>query len=117
MGHGGIEAVDGQFGYAEAGQGGMRATLWEEPERYRRNSPLYSLDQLDAPRLLVRGSEDRFTGEQFTAVLEAARRLGKPCEFLTYRDEEHNPIKWTVEAQRHFRGGLLTFYNTHLVFR
>ena len=110
-------AVDGQFGLAEAGQGGMRATLWEEPERYRRNSPLHALDRLAAPLLLVRGSEDRLTGEQFAAAFRAARRLGKPCELLTYRDQEHVPTMWTVEAQRDFRGRLLTFYGTHLARR
>jgi dipeptidyl aminopeptidase/acylaminoacyl peptidase len=110
-------AVDGQFGFTEAGQGGMRSTLWESPERYRRNSPLYALDRLAAPLMLVRGGEDRLTGEQFAAAFRAARRLGKRCELLTYRDQAHAPTLWTVEAQRDFRSRLLAFYNTHLVPR
>ncbi len=91
--YGGIRWETGmvrQFQYEE-GQSRIGATLWERPDLYIENSPLFKADKIETPLLIMSNDGDGavpwYQGiEMFTAL----RRLGKPVWLLNYNGDEHN---------------------------
>ncbi len=91
--YGGIRWQSGmnrQFQY-ERTQSRIGATLWENPELYIENSPLFHLPNVNTPVAIMSNDEDGavpwYQGiEMFTAL----RRLQKPVWLLNYNGEEHN---------------------------
>ena len=75
-------------GYYERGQGNMGGTLWEYPERYRDNSPLYDFPAIETPLLIAQGDRD---GDLVPAeaIFTAFDRLGKSAEYRLYAGEGH----------------------------
>src|SRR5260370_14965156 len=47
----------GAIGVLQDGQGMMRGTPWEVRDRYIENSPLFYLDRVQSPLLIVQGSQ------------------------------------------------------------
>jgi dipeptidyl aminopeptidase/acylaminoacyl peptidase len=82
-----------QFQY-EKTQSRIGATLWEKPELYIENSPLFALPKVATPVVIMANDADGavpwYQGiEMFTGL----RRLGKPVWMLNYNNEAHNLIK------------------------
>jgi dipeptidyl aminopeptidase/acylaminoacyl peptidase len=94
--YGGIRWESGQsrqFQY-ERTQSRIGGTLWEKPEVYIRNSPLFSLPKVQTPVVIMSNDADGavpwYQGiEMFTDL----RRLGKPVWLLQYNGEAHNLVK------------------------
>jgi len=94
--YGGIRWSSGmnrQFQY-EKTQSRIGKTLWEAPELYIENSPLFQLPKVKTPVVIMSNDNDGAVPwwqgiEMFTAL----RRLGKPVWLLNYNGEEHNLIK------------------------
>jgi dipeptidyl aminopeptidase/acylaminoacyl peptidase len=82
------------FGTAlfEHTQNGLGGTPWQVRERYIENSPVFYLDRVETPLLIVHGTEDRavaqFLGDE---IFVALRRLGKEVEYAKYEGEGHYP--------------------------
>lgn len=79
-----------QFQY-EKTQSRIGATLWEKPELYIENSPLFKLPNVKTPVVIMANDADGavpwYQGiEMFTGL----RRLGKPVWLLNYNNEAHN---------------------------
>jgi dipeptidyl aminopeptidase/acylaminoacyl peptidase len=72
----------------EKGQLRMGSPLWQDPQRYMRNSPLFFADRIDTPVLIVDGSRD-FLSTQSEEMFSALFRLGRRAEILTYVGENH----------------------------
>ncbi len=75
----------------EKTQSRLGVTLWEDRERYLRNSPLFFADKVETPLLMMHNDKDGavpwYQGiEYFTAL----RRLDKPVWMLNYNDDDHN---------------------------
>ncbi len=93
--YGGIRwetGVNRQFQY-EKTQSRIGATLWEKPELYIENSPLFHLPNVTTPVMIMSNDADGavpwYQGiEMFTAL----RRLNKPVWLLEYNDEAHNLV-------------------------
>jgi dipeptidyl aminopeptidase/acylaminoacyl peptidase len=93
--YGGIRWETGmnrQFQY-EKTQSRIGATLWEKPELYIENSPLFSLPKVSTPVVIMSNDADGavpwYQGiEMFTAL----KRLGKPAWLLNYNNEAHNLV-------------------------
>ena len=95
--YGGIRWGSGmsrQFQY-EKTQSRLGATLWKNPELYIENSPVFNLDKVNTPVLILHNDEDGavpwYQGIEYFVGL---RRLGKPAWMLNYNGEPHWPIKW-----------------------
>ena len=95
--YGGIRWGSGmsrQFQY-EKTQSRLGATLWENPELYIENSPVFNLDKVNTPVLILHNDEDGavpwYQGIEYFVGL---RRLGKPAWMLNYNGEPHWPVKW-----------------------
>lgn len=94
--YGGIRWQTGmnrQFQY-EKTQSRIGATLWEKPELYIENSPLFHLPKVNTPMVIMANDADGavpwYQGiELFTGLL----RLGKPVWMLNYNGEAHNLVQ------------------------
>jgi len=96
----GILRSDGtgyEFGQAERQLGGAP---WEVPLRYVANSPIYFLDKINTPLLIVHGSDDPdhpvYLADQLFVGL---RRLKKNVEYAKYDGESHAPRDWSYKNQ------------------
>lgn len=82
-----------QFQY-EHTQSRIGGTPWEYPQRYIENSPIFNIDKIHTPLLIMHNDADGhvpwYQGIEFFVSL---RRLGKPSWFLNYNDEPHWPLK------------------------
>jgi len=83
-----------QFQY-EMSQSRIGGSLWEFPERYIENSPVFFADRIETPLLLMFGDEDgAVPWYQGIELYLAMRRLGKEAVFLQYRREPHHLRKY-----------------------
>jgi len=94
--YGGIRwesGVNRQFQY-EKTQSRIGATLWEKPNLYIENSPIFQFPKVHTPVAVMSNDADGavpwYQGiEMFTAL----RRLNKPVWLLQYNDEAHNLVQ------------------------
>jgi dipeptidyl aminopeptidase/acylaminoacyl peptidase len=94
--YGGIRWTTGlnrQFQY-EKTQSRIGATIWERPDLYIENSPLFKMPYVKTPVVIMAndadGSVPWYQGiEMFTAL----RRLNKPVWLLVYNGEDHNLVQ------------------------
>ncbi|MBN1302166.1 MAG: S9 family peptidase [Melioribacteraceae bacterium] len=83
-----------QFQY-EKSQSRIGATLWEKPDLYIKNSPVFFADKINTPLLIQFGDEDdAVPWYQGIELYLAMRRLGKDCIFLQYNGEPHHLKKY-----------------------
>lgn len=83
-----------QFQY-EKSQSRIGGSLWEYPERYIENSPVFFADRIRTPLLIMFGDEDgAVPWYQGIELYLAMRRLEKDCIFLQYRGEPHHLQKY-----------------------
>lgn len=97
-----------QFQY-EKDQSRIGGSLWEYPERYIENSPVFFADRIKTPLLIQFGDEDgAVPWYQGIELYLAMRRLGKDCVFLQYRGEPHhlqkyaNKLDYSIKMKEYF---------------
>jgi len=78
-------------GGVEATQPSLGAPPWKDPDRYRRNSPLYAADKVETPLLLIHGGIDVLPIAQSEAMYSALFRQGKDALLVTYWGAVHEP--------------------------
>ncbi len=79
----------------EKTQSRLGATLWERPDLYLENSPIFGLNKVTTPVLILHNDKDgAVPWYQGIEYFNGLRRLGKPAWFLNYNDEPHWPVKW-----------------------
>jgi dipeptidyl aminopeptidase/acylaminoacyl peptidase len=76
------------IGYYEKGQGNMHGTIWEQRDRYFKNSPLFLFDRIETPLLIGQGQNDG-TLIASDAIFAGLERLGKKAEYRLYEGEGH----------------------------
>ena len=78
----------------ERTQSRLGGTLWDSPELYFENSPLFNMDKVKTPVLILHNDKDGavpwYQGIEYYMAL---RRLGKVGWLLNYNDEPHWPLK------------------------
>jgi dipeptidyl aminopeptidase/acylaminoacyl peptidase len=90
-------------------------TVWERPELYHRNSPIYFLDHVHTPLLIIHGADDS-TVPLFLAgqVYAGLQRLGREVEFASYKYEDHNESRWSYANQRDYLARMIGWFESHL---
>ncbi len=79
----------------ERGQSRIGGSLWEYPERYIENSPLFFLDRVTTPVLFMANDNDgAVPWYQGIEYFVAMRRLGKEAYMVNYNGDAHNPRKY-----------------------
>jgi dipeptidyl aminopeptidase/acylaminoacyl peptidase len=106
----------GKQGYFEAGLGRMGGTLWERREAYIENSPVFHLDRLHTPLLIICGDADETvppgqSGELFSGL----RRLGREAELRMYEGEGHWPGEWSEQSLRDACERVVAWFGQHLL--
>lgn len=91
--YGGIRWETGlsrQYQYEQT-QSRIGATIWEAPELYKENSPVFFADKVETPLLIMHNDKDgAVPWYQGIEYFMALRRLGKPVWMLQYNNEAHN---------------------------
>jgi dipeptidyl aminopeptidase/acylaminoacyl peptidase len=92
------------------GQYRMVASPWEDPERYRRNSPYQQADKIECPMLIVGAEKDKATPYwQSVFLWNALRTLGKDAELVLYPTEDHAPNRWSRDSQLDLTNRIVRF--------
>ncbi|MDH4042838.1 MAG: prolyl oligopeptidase family serine peptidase [Gemmatimonadota bacterium] len=109
--YGGIRWESGMsrmFQY-ERTQSRLGASLWEVPLRYLENSPLFWIDRVETPLLILHNDNDgAVPWYQGIELFTAMRRLGKPAWLVNYNGEPHWPLPypkrrdWNIRMQQFF---------------
>lgn len=97
----------------ERTQSRIGGTLWEMPLRYIDNSPIFTVDKINTPVLILHNDKDSavpwYQGiEWFVAM----RRLGKPAWMLNYNGEPHWPLK--LQNRKDFQKRMQQFFDYYL---
>jgi dipeptidyl aminopeptidase/acylaminoacyl peptidase len=72
-------------------QGRMADQPWDDPERWRSQSPIEHVADIETPFLILHGTADGAVDwNQGLELYTAARRLGKQVILLSYPDEPHH---------------------------
>jgi len=82
-----------QMSWAEAGQAGLGAPPWSDPEVYLRNSPVFHADKIETPLLIIQGDMDFVPIQQGEEMFTAMQRLNKKCRFVRYYGAGHEITK------------------------
>lgn len=94
--YGGIRwgtGMNRQFQY-EKTQSRIGASLWERPDLYIKNSPLFSLPAVTTPLVIMSNdADDAVPWYQGIEYFTAMRRLNKKMWMLVYNNEAHNLIE------------------------
>lgn len=97
----------------ETGQSRIGGSLWEYPERFIENSPLFFADRIQTPLLFMANDNDGavpwYQGIEFFVAL---RRLGKEAYMVNYNGDEHNPTKRANQLDIDKK--MLEFFDHHL---
>ena len=113
--YGGIRWESGRarlFQY-EKEQSRLGKTLWEDPNLYIANSPLFKINKIETPLLLLHNDEDGAVPfEQGIEFYLALRRLDKKAWLLNYRGEPHWPVKWENRVDFNIR--MAQFFDHYL---
>jgi dipeptidyl aminopeptidase/acylaminoacyl peptidase len=95
------------------GQGRYGTNPFDDPELYRKQSPITHVENMNTPLLYLHGVQDGsveyLQGMEF---YNALRFLGKPIIFLSYPEEGHNLRRY--ENQMDFTKRLWQFLDHHL---
>ena len=75
----------------EGSQSRIGGTLWEKPWHYSENSPVFFVDTVETPLLIMHNDDDgAVPWYQGIELFTALRRLDKPVWMLTYNGAPHN---------------------------
>jgi dipeptidyl aminopeptidase/acylaminoacyl peptidase len=93
----------------------LGATLWANRSRYIDNSPLFFLDRVRTPLLIVHGTDDTTmpvsAGDE---VFVDLRRLGQEVEYARYVGENHVEAGWSFANQQDYVMRVLRWFDSHL---
>lgn len=116
--YGGIRWGSGlnrQFQY-ESTQSRIGKTIWEAPELYIENSPLFHLPNVQTPLLIMSNDHDgAVPWYQGIELYNGMRRLGKPCWMLNYNDDDHNLTKLPYKMDLSIR--MRQFFDHYLLLK
>ncbi len=91
--YGGIRWSTGmsrQFQYEQT-QSRLGGSMWESPQLYYENSPIFFADKIETPLLIMHNDDDgAVPWYQGIELFTALRRLQKPAWMLAYDGEAHN---------------------------
>ncbi len=100
-----------QYEHTQSRIGG---TIWDVPLRYIENSPIFFVDKINTPILIMHNDKDGavpwYQGIEFFVAM---RRLGKPAWLLNYNDEPHWASK--MQNRKDFQKRMQQFFDYYLM--
>ena len=101
-------------GWYEVGQFGMGGPLWEYPQRYIDGSPVFHLDKVETPLLLIHGDQDFIPFEQAKEMFIGLARLKKEVVLLKYKEADHWHGFWSNEKLADYWERVLNWFDEYL---
>ena len=100
-------------GWAEDYSVKLGGSLWEQRDRYIANSPIFYLDRVETPLLIVQGTNDLgnlaiYADELFVDL----KRLGKEVEYAKYDGEDHVLVGYANKVD--FANRVIAWFDKHL---
>ncbi len=103
----------GDMAIFEASQGRLTTGPWDNWDAYRRNSPVYHVNDVKTPLLMLHYDKDGAVDfEQGIEYYNALRRLKKPVTMITYKGENHGLAK--RENMRDYSIRMMEFFDYYL---
>ena len=98
----------------EKEQSRIGATLWQRPDLYIENSPLFRADSIRTPLLMMNNDADgAVPWYQGIELFNALRRLDRPAWMLVYNGEAHNLVQRKNRKDLSIR--MLEFFDHYLM--
>ncbi|WP_285056666.1 alpha/beta hydrolase family protein [Pedobacter ginsengisoli] len=99
-------------GFTETGQLRMGTTLWESPDRYIKTSPIFYLNRIETPLLIMHTKNDNICAfDDAIELFSGLRRLGKKAWMLAYSQGNHG---LRGEEARDFSVRMMQFFDHYL---
>ncbi|MFT5601027.1 MAG: dipeptidyl aminopeptidase/acylaminoacyl peptidase, partial [Flavobacteriales bacterium] len=97
----------------ETGQSRIGTSIWKAPELYIENSPIFHLDKVRTPLLIMHNDGDgAVPWYQGIEMFSGLRRLNKPCWLLNYNGDEHNLMQQANRLDLSIR--MMQFFDFYL---
>lgn len=93
----------------------MGGSLWEQQERYIRNSPVFFLDRVETPLLLIAVEPDPGHVRQAVEMFCGLRHLDKEVALVRYKDGVHNWAAWPPRQLEDLWERLFGWFDAHLI--
>ncbi len=103
-----------RIGWCEGRQARNGGSLWEKRDAYIENSPLFAFDQVEAPVLVICGTQDVPGSVNARETYLGLRRLGKRVEMREYQRENHLTTNWSAEDTRDYYKSVFNWFNQYL---
>ncbi len=88
---------------------------WRDMPRYIDNSPVFFLDRVHTPLLIIQGGADgTVPPHNGSEVFADLRRLGQIVEYAAYDGENHGEPGWSVANQRDYLFRLFQWFGKYL---
>ena len=101
--------------WSESGQGRIGGSLWDYRERYIENSPIFYLDRVKTPLLIIHGgSDDAVPPELADEVFTDLRRLHQRVEYARYANEGHWEGEWSRPNQIDALNRMIAWFDLYL---
>lgn len=111
--YGGIRWETGRSRAAQYEHDQTLAPLWEAPLRFLENSPIFAMDKVKTPILIMHNDADGavpwYQGIEYFIAL---RRMNKPVWLLNYNGEPHSLTQ--LKNQKDFQIRLMQFFDHYL---
>ena len=99
----------------EHGQDALGGMPWEVRDKYIENSPIFYLDRVETPLMIVQGSNDQavapFLADEIFVDL---RRLGKAVQYAKYEGEGHGLDYWSYANQVDLCNRAIAWFDQYL---
>jgi dipeptidyl aminopeptidase/acylaminoacyl peptidase len=98
---------------AEGGQTRFQTQPWTDPQKFVQNSPIFFLDRIRTPLLMIQGDQDgAVVIEQSEEMYTGLSRLGQRVRFVRYWGEGHYPA--SPADVRHMWREIFQWFDTWL---
>jgi dipeptidyl aminopeptidase/acylaminoacyl peptidase len=112
--YGEMQATGSTFGQARL-ESWLGADPWQDLPRYIDNSPVFFLDRVRTPLLIIEGSaETTVPQHEATEVFADLRRLGQEVEYALYGGENHGEQGWLLANQKDYLARTIRWFQTRL---
>lgn len=112
--YGEMEPTGSTFGQLRL-ESWFRATMWQDLPRYIDNSPVFFLDRVRTPLLIIQGGAETTVVPHLAAEIFAdLRRLGGEVEYALYGGENHGEGEWRFGNKRDYLARTIQWFDAHL---
>jgi dipeptidyl aminopeptidase/acylaminoacyl peptidase len=87
---------------------------WVRSQRYIEQSPVFHLDRVETPLLMVIGSLDYVPPGNIGEVFVGLRRMGKEAEFAVYEGDGHWAAIWGYANAVDYCNRIIDWFDTHI---